>query len=456
MASRWQVAIAAALLAAAPPMAEGQENMISPPAPLPWPAAELDTNVQTSFAISMLRREIEMKTNIELCRQRMERNHEPVPAGFDWTMCPPAHKDAIAAREGLVAWQEGARPTECGGECVGRPNLSQTTYTDRPNLVYAMLYGHLGFTIDTTFDRDVTYFYEAQFHCVMDPDRRGGSLQVRVAFGQPVLSEPGWLESLADFAAMPLNISRAVEAGMRAQLSGVGPTSTSTNDRCVSVGPKRLDNPAYDQIIFRQPARGARTLDDRAPVTAVGRLATVRFLGVTRKPPSFGYTPPAEVGSFQVYLNGDMVVLPDLPELQLPASGGSTSLNLCRTIDLGGADRLQVIFANSHGGGVWSQFAEHQRFGAGSARRMTTGRSVVVASRQPLPGEPPPPGGTRPRSVILREYELLYSIDYTPAPTVVGAEQPPARDPGRVERPPTDRAPERDPGRGAVEACRRI
>lgn len=455
MASRWQVVIAA-LVTGAAPMAEGQENMISPPAPLPWPAAELDTNVQTSFAISMLRREIEMKTNIELCRQRMERNHEPVPANFDWTMCPQAHQDAIAAREGLVAWQEGARPTECGDECVGRPNLSQTTYTDRPNVVYSMLYGHLGFTIDTTFNRDVTYFYEAQFHCVMDPDRRAGSLQVRVAFGQPVLSEPGWLESLADFAAMPLNISRAVEAGMRAQLSGAGPTSTNTNDRCVSVGPKRLDNPAYDQIIFRQPARGATTLAERAPVAAVGRLATVRFLGVTRKPPSFGYTPPPEAGTFQVYLNGEMVVLPDLPELQLPASGGSTPLNLCRAIDLGGADRLQVIFANSHGGGVWSQFAEHQRFGAGSAHRMTTGRSVVVASRPPLPGEPPPPGGTRPRSVILREYELLYSIDYTPPPTVVGAEQPPARGPGRVERPPVDRAPERDPGRGEAEACRRI
>jgi hypothetical protein len=191
-------------------------------------------------------------------------------------------------------------------------------------------------------------------------------------------------------------------------------------------------------------------------VSAVGRLATIRFLGVTRKPPVFGYTPPTEAGAFQVYLNGAMVVFPDLPELQLPASGGSTPLNLCRTIDLGGTDRLQVIFANSLGGGVWSQFAEHQRFGAGSARRMTTGRSVVVAGPQPLPGAPPPPGGTRPRSLILREYELLYSIDYTPEPTVVATDPPPARDPTRVERPPRDRATERDPGRGTPVACRRI
>jgi len=456
MANRWQVVIVAALVVGAAPWAGAQENMISPPAPLPWPAAELDTSVQTSFAISMLRREIEMKTNIELCRQRMERNTEPIPDPLDWTMCPQAHKDAIAARQGLVAWQEGARPTECGDECVGRPNLSQTTYTDRPNVVYAMLYGHLGFTIDTTFNRDVTYFYEAQFHCVMDPGRRGGGLQVRVGFGQPVLSEAGWLETLADIVAFPLNISRSVEAGMRAQLSAVGPTSTTSGDRCVSVGPKRLDNPAYDQIIFRQPARGGRRLPERAPVAAVGRLATVHFLGVTRTPPSFGSTPPPEAGTFQVYLNGDLVLFPDLPELRLPASGGSTSLNLCRTIDLGGADRLQVIFANSHGGGVWSQFAEHERFGSGSARRMTTGRSVVVAGRQPLPGEPPTPAGARPRSVILREYELLYSIDYMPAASEIGAERPPTRDPARVARPPTDRAAERDPGRGEPQACRQI
>src|SRR5512138_697363 len=146
MASRLRGAIAAALMAGAAATADGQENMTSPPAPLPWPAAELDTTLQTSFAISQLRRSIEQKTDLELCRQRMERNHETVPADFDWTKCPQVHKDAIAAREGLVAWQEGARPTECGDKCVGRPNLSQTTYTDRPNVFYTMLYGHLGFT----------------------------------------------------------------------------------------------------------------------------------------------------------------------------------------------------------------------------------------------------------------------------------------------------------------------
>jgi hypothetical protein len=458
MRNRWWISLSVTLLGGATP-GMAQENMTSPPAPLPWPAPEVDTAVQTSFTVSTLRREVELKTNIEICRQRMERNHETVPEAFDWTKCPQAHKDAIAAREGLIAWREGARPTECGEGCVGRPMFSQSTFTDQPNVIYAMLYGHLDFTIDTTFNRDVTYFYEAQFHCVMDPGNRVGHLQVRVAMGQPVVSEPGWFESVVDFVALPLNISRAVEAGMRASLTTPSPSNTSTGDRCVSIGPKRADSAAYDVILFRQPSsQGPRPIGGAGLEAAVGRQATVHFLGVTRKPPTFGYTPPAEAGSFVAYLNGQPVVFPDLPELRLPASGGSTSLNLCRTIDVAGTDRLQVIFANSLGGGVWSQFAQHQRFGAGPARRMTTSRSVVVAGLQPLPGQPPPPGGSRPRSVVLREYELLYSVEYTPEPTVASDEPAatPPRDPGRVGRPPRGRAEERDPGRGAAPACRRI
>lgn len=42
--------------------------------------------MQTSFAIQDLRREIELRTNTELCRQRMERSHETVPPGFNWDL----------------------------------------------------------------------------------------------------------------------------------------------------------------------------------------------------------------------------------------------------------------------------------------------------------------------------------------------------------------------------------
>jgi hypothetical protein len=455
MAGPWRGALAVALLTGWASMAEGQENMISPPPPLPWPAAETDTSVQSSFAITDLRREVELRTNTELCRQRMERNHETVPPMFNWELCPQSHKDAIAAGQGLFNWKDGARPTQCGGACIGRPNLSQTTYTDRPNVVYAMLYGQLDFRIDTTFDRDVTYFYEAQFHCTMDPGHQGGNLGVRMLFGQPVVSEAGWLESVVDFALLPLNISRAVEDGIKAGLPGIGPSSSGTGYRCMSVGPKRADSLAYDQIIFRQPRAGNRPLADAASTAAVGRLATVHFLGVTRTPPVPGYTPPAESGSFMVYLNGEPVVFPDLPELQLPPAGGSTALNLCRRVDVGGADQLQIIFANSNGGGVWSQFGQHQSYGAGQAHRMTTGRTVVVAGLPSPSGAPHPPGGSKPRTLVLREYQLLYSVEYTAPPTEVASEPAPSPGrPGRGERP-GGRVPERDPGRGG-RACQKI
>jgi hypothetical protein len=80
---------------------------------------------------------------------------------------------------------------------------------------------------------------------------------------------------------------------------------------------------------------------------------------------------------------------------------------------MNGADRLQLIFVNTHGGAVWSQFAANTNFGAGPPHTMTTGRKVVVPGQ---PGPPNPitgrPGSVKPQSIVLREFELLYTIEY--------------------------------------------
>jgi hypothetical protein len=81
----------------------------------------------------------------------------------------------------------------------------------------------------------------------------------------------------------------------------------------------------------------------------------VHFLRITRNPPVFGYTSPDETGQFSVFLNGVPGVFPNTPPLNLPAAGGSAPLNLCKTVDMNGADQLQLIFVNSLGGAVWSQ-----------------------------------------------------------------------------------------------------
>jgi hypothetical protein len=146
----------------------------------------------------------------------------------------------------------------------------------------------------------------------------------------------------------------------------------------------------------------------------------VHFLRITRKPPVFGYTSPDETGQFSVFLNGVPGVFPNTPPLNLPAAGGSAPLNLCKTVDMNGADRLQLIFVNSLGGAVWSQFATNTKFGAGPGRTMTTGRQVVVPG---LPGPPDPvtgkPAITKPQTLQLREFELLYTIEYHAPPNTL-------------------------------------
>jgi hypothetical protein len=446
------VPVAVALLIA--PAVEAQENMISPPAPLQRPVIETDPAVRTGIEVALLRDVVEERANVELCRDKMKRASRPIPEGFDWLQCPADLKAEIANREGLMSWVEGARPSECGEECVGRPFVTQSTHTDRPNTFFAMLFGHLDFRVDSTFDRDVRFGYEALFFCQMDADARTGRLIARTEFGRPVVGEAGVLEGILSFFT-PGGFSDAVEVAIQGSLPN---PAASPDDLapCESIGVRRLENSADDMIISRRPSGGGRTGLRAVAAAGLRKQATVRFLRITRKPPTFGYTPPDDAGRFQAYLNGALALFPDLPQLRLPAAGGSAEINLCRTVLLDGSDRLQIIFANTHGGGVWSQFAEHQRFGAGSPHRMTTGRSVVVAGRQQQPGEPPPPGGTRPRSVILREYELLYTIDYAAPPEDVGAERPPVGRPGEVTRPPTERAPEAERREGSGEACRNI
>jgi hypothetical protein len=263
------------------------------------------------------------------------------------------------------------------------------------------------------------------------------------------VSEPGLLESIEDFALGPLNLSRAIDAGIRRSLSRPATVSTTLFD-CSSIGVYKDPSPSLDLIIYNRPSLAPTRVPPRVTTTAgvLGSSAKITLHSITRRPPPFNYTPAAAAGEFVVYLNGAPAGIPNASALPLPLSGGTAPLNLCRTIDLGGADRLQVIFANSNGGATWSQYSPSQKFGAGAPHRITTGRTVVVAAPAPPPpttGGAHPPGsgaGTHPQSVLVREYELLYTIEYTPPPelasTSSGGGSRPDR-PGRLpDRLPTD------------------
>ena len=450
----------ASLTLFAAPQAHAQENAISAPAPLQWPTLTGPSS-NRSLLVGFLRVELEKGANAELCKVLMRERNLAIPPDFDFTMCPPDLATMVNNRQGKVKWASGAKPTECGMSCWGRPMMTREQFLDRPNVHYAMFYGHLDFEVENPGpNRNVRFGYEAQFRCLIPQGARDGALEIRAVFGRPVVGDPSFWESVADFL-VPINISRQIEAGIRRELSRPGSTSMPDQGRCTSIGVDAppQGNPDFDTVRFDLPSRRAGAGAAAAAASALTKSATVHFLRITRKPPVFGYDSPVEPGTFSVFLNGIPGHFPDAPALPLPPAGGSAPVNLCKTVDMNGADRLQVIFVNSLGGGVWSQFAPGQNFGAGAPHLMTTGRRVVVA------GQPGPPGSgpNKPQSLVLREFELTYTIEYHAPPseavdsgrTTGGGVRPP-RAGGSDTRAPGSDTRTTEPGRAPQQPCRKI
>jgi hypothetical protein len=434
-------ALALALATCAPRSLAAQEGAISPPAPLQFPVVEKSQSPNADFSIRFLRTMVETGANEALCIALMTQAHQTIPPNFQWNLCPAPLQAKVLAGQGDVHWSSGAKPSQCGTKCVGRPFVTQSTDKDRPNTVYAMLFGHLNFGIrlPATSDRSVDYGYQAQFRCDVPPGQRTGKLDIRIVFGQPVVSAPGLLESIQDFALGPANLTRAIDAGIRRNLSRPATVSTTTFD-CSSIGVHVDPSPSLDLILFNKPAPGSgRVPSHVAEVAGALRTsATIHLHSITRRPPPFNFTPAPAAGEFTLYFNGVPAVIPNSSALALPVAGGTAPLNMCRTVDLSGSNRLQVIFANSNGGATWSQYSPSQKFGAGTPHRITTGRTVVVAAPAGSPA------GTHPQSLVVREYELLYTIDYAPPPELSsassgsssGGSRPPRTD--RPDRLPTD------------------
>jgi hypothetical protein len=427
-----------------------QENMISAPPPLQWPGIETGEN---GIAMGVIRGQIEDGAVAGLCQVLLERAGRDLPANLTAATCPADIRQMINAGEGDVRWAGGAKPRQCA-DCVGRPFVTQTAFLNRPNTAYTSILGRLAFVGGPSgASRDVTIFYDAQFHCALAAGSHRGVLVTRFVPDRPVVGGAGTLEGIADFFTVG-RLSDWLDAKIAASLRTPA-AIVDSGDACTTIGALRNEDRAFDAVTYHRPGRAVNIRGEVAGA-AVHPTATVRFLRLTRKATDQRYTPPAEAGAFVVYLNGEAVVFPDLPELQLPAAGGSTPLNLCRTIDMSGADRLQVVLANSHGGGVWSQFGAHQRFGEGRARKMTTGRTVVVGALEVPDAGPQPPGGSKPQAIVLREFELLYSIDYTAEPTMVATETT-SGEGGRRVTEAGSRAAERAAERfGDVQRCREI
>jgi hypothetical protein len=421
-----------AALALLPCAAAAQENVIGPPDILQFPGAA-SANATGGLEMSLLRAEIERGADLSLCETLMRhaKAWPPPPPDFrEFTDadCTPEFRSRVASNQGVFHWDSnGARPTKCGTNCLGRPQLTRTQHVGRPNVRQVVVRGSLVFFAEPEGDfvpnnRRVTLPFDAFFECATERGARTGNLRIDVDFGHPIVGDPGILESLANAILAPLNVSARTESGIRRRLGQLA-TQSKTAAFCSSIGAFLSPNSADDRATFDIPPSKPKVIV-RPTVAALRDEATIEFIRITRKPlpalidPIHSQPGNPAAGQFTVFLNGLQRFLP--PEgLNLPPAGGAAPVNLCTTIDMGGADRLQIIFANDLGGAVWSQFTAAQSFGGVKPRTMTTGRTIVVPGTpkfNPITGKPEP---AKPEVRLLQEFELLYRIRYRPSPGVL-------------------------------------
>jgi hypothetical protein len=397
--------------------ASAQEDDISAPPPLQWPtsvSAHATGQVPFQLGNSGLRHSIEEAADLSLCTMLMTDANMPIPTGahFTYADCPPSIKAKIDAREGKVAWAEGARPTECGSNCLGGPFMLNTQNVDRPNSRYALAYGHLIFHVDIPgpFNRDVYYGLEIDVTCNVPAGTRDGTANVTAHVDGPWAEDPGILESIANFLVLPLDLSQRITDGINAG-SGVSTNSGPSQGPCTSIGATHWP-PAefkFDAFLWDVPPPKRPSRTTIGDVTAVKPTVTLYFDRIIRNH-TIESNPSPGPFTFTLYINGAPAHIPLNGTISLSPNGASHDQKYCKTLTMDGVDSLQILFVDSFGGAVWSQFTSAQNFGSGGAHKMTTGRRYLRPGLHP---------GDKPTTWVSREFELDYRVDYHGAPTSV-------------------------------------
>ena len=183
-----------------------------------------------------LRTFVEEAADLALCQVLMTRAGRPIPAPFLPESCEPAFAERVQKGEGIVHWAEGARPLQCEQDCIGRPLLTQTDFVRRPNLRQAMVQGTLAFVADPSgpINRDLIYGYDVRLTCEAENGSQTGDFMVSVDVREPVIGDPGFLESFFDFFGSG-NLSSLIENRINRELTSVGAISVNRGP-CLSVG----------------------------------------------------------------------------------------------------------------------------------------------------------------------------------------------------------------------------
>jgi hypothetical protein len=429
--------------------AVAQEDTVGIPPALEFPVQELDatpldlfdpSGSLRLFESSTFRNEIEKAGDTALCNAAMEFRYGNDQARLaelhqsDENFCDQDLKDTIRNDGGLlfvpVLWDEGARPTQCGHNCLSAPINTQEQFTDRANLRQVVMYGHLDLRIPT-LGHKMSLGYELRFTCRADDGARRGVFTSEIKLDQNLVHEEGALEQVAEFLT-PVQVGDLISDYIDGELDGSLTVPASTEGlECVSIGAVQdASNSIKDTVRSSVPGRTI------APgvAAAFADRATVRLLRIDRLPPSpFVAAAPEDslgLGDFTLTVNGERTPIPvpigdDPNALVLPPEGGSVSLNMCKSVDISGASRLQLLFANGAGSAAWAELTRAADFGEGGVHTITAGRTVLLPAR---PGLPDPitgqPTQLNPTPYILREFQLFYQVSFEPsaAPTATIAD----------------------------------
>lgn len=394
--------------------AGAQENSLGPAPALEFPF-EAKPQAPKGLPMAFFRFGVERAADSALCKILMKHDGKVGPIDAQGNEgCLPDYAKKVANNEGFVQWAANARPLKCK-TCFGRLVTDRELNILQPNVRRITVFGRLDFMSFTGPNRTISFPYQAHFTCKAPNGARQGDLAVDVKFDAAVIGDPGFWESVVSFFTAG-ELSRQIDSRIKRELSPLGSLRTFQGP-CRSVGADRGNDPITDAVKFDPPGASGPLVP-----TSLTDGATIHLLRIRRNPLPPGvaivHARPgaAEAGRFTLFTNGEVRPLPPAG-LTLPPEGGSAPLNFCKSVSLGGANRLQLLFVNDLGGAVWSEFLRPTRFGDGPTRTMTTGRTILVPA---TPGS----AGAKPLPVQLREFEITYQITFKPAPqlspTVVG------------------------------------
>jgi hypothetical protein len=320
-----------------------------------------------------------------------------------------------------LSWSSGAEPVDCGYECVGPPGISATDHLDQPNQYVATIRGHLDFDIDiddVPFDRTIRTNVTIDVICSGWRDGSGSVVVVARADPPFIAGDTGLVEDILDFVLLPANLSRAISDGVEAQLPGGSLSSTALGSECDSLGVVsnyESGDWGYDSVYWQEPPDRPFGLL-RPGQTLLFEMVTVDLASVARRQ-TLSTQDAGQGVYFDIYVNGQFVGVPGNGFIEL-APGQSTPLDLAPIVlSARDADDLQVILVDSLGGSGWAAFGRDEGYGEGE-HTLTTHRTEF---------RPPPdlpdiggfPGSTKPVPFDVQEFELLFTVDYIPRPTVL-------------------------------------